>query len=40
MPSKTIDDAISEISKLYNNKILKESKNAHSLKWLKRILKK
>lgn len=39
MPSKTIDDAISEISKLYNNKILKETKNAHSLKWLKKILK-
>jgi hypothetical protein len=39
VPSKTIDDAISEISKLYNNKILKETKNAHSLKWLKKILK-
>jgi hypothetical protein len=38
-PGKTIDDAVSEISKLYNNKILKETKNAHSLKWLKKILK-
>lgn len=39
-PQKSIIDAIKELSEFYKNKILKENPKSHSLKWLKKVLKK
>ena len=37
-PKKTIKDAINELQSLYKKKIIKNSPNYHSLKWLKKII--
>ena len=39
-PQKSIIDAIKELSEFYKNKILKKNPKSHSLKWLKKVLKK
>ncbi len=39
-PKKTIRNAIDEIREKYSNRILKQQENFHSLKWLKKIIKK
>ena len=38
-PKKNINMAIDEIKKMYENKILKEQENFHSIKWLKKKIK-
>ena len=39
-PKKNINMAISELKKMYENKILKDQENYHSIKWLKKKIKK
>ena len=39
-PKKNINMAISELKKMYENKILKDQANYHSIKWLKKKIKK
>ena len=39
-PKKKISDAIMELKDLYNKNILKDKPNFHSIKWLKKKLKK
>ena len=39
-PKRTISDAIKELKKLYETKILKDKPNFHSIKWLKKKFKK
>lgn len=38
-PKKKIENAIDEISEMYNKKILKNQQNSYSLKWLKKVIK-
>jgi len=38
-PKKNINMAISELKKMYENKILKDQENYHSIKWLKKKIK-
>ena len=39
-PKKNINMAISELKKMYENKVLKDQANYHSIKWLKKKIKK